>query len=313
MIKYSGNSHIGQRKVNEDSYFIDETLGLYIVADGVGGLNKGEVASKIACETIYASLKSGHSLVESVELAHAKIIKESSEKEEFKGMASTVVAVVFKGNSYDVAWVGDSRIYLWDGELKLITRDHSYVELLFENGHITEEELNTHPDKNVISQALGINREKVRVATNKGTLEKGQVLLMATDGLFGVVEEKNIINQIKDITNIEELTRSLVTTAVELHGKDNITLLTLRSEIDSVNKKAVIKANVVRKFDTKTGQIIKQHNDEKTHQVKVSRVKAAQPKLMKESKVNNNNGLLKSILSLVIIIIIIAMYFKIKS
>jgi len=176
MIHYFGKSHIGQRKINEDKFLGDKELGLYIVADGVGGLDKGEVASQLTCDLIHKSIKQGLSLVDAIEVTHQLILSELNSNKQKKGMASTVVAALFDGNSYEIAWVGDSRTYLWDGELKLITRDHSYLELLFVNGHITIDEFKDHPNKNIISQALGIERKAISVATNRGTLEKGQVL-----------------------------------------------------------------------------------------------------------------------------------------
>lgn len=256
MIQYFAKTNIGQRKVNEDSYFIDEGLGLYVVADGVGGLAKGEVASKLACQTIYKSIKEGQSLKDAVLAAHNKIIEDTNSNEELRGMASTVVVAQFDGNAYDLAWVGDSRAYLWDGGLKLITRDHSYIELLLETGHISYEQMKTHPDKNVISQALGIDRKKLRVATNKGTLEKNQILMLSTDGLYEIAQESQVIKQLTQMVNINSFTKKLVNYAVNSEGKDNITLLTIQSDEDSKLREKIIQPLVVREFDSETGDVI---------------------------------------------------------
>ena len=160
MLQSFAKTHIGQRQVNEDNYLIDKKFNLYIVADGVGGLDKGEVASSLACQEVLNSIKSGATLKDSVEYAHQKIINEIKHNKKSEGMATTIVAVLFNQNAYEIAWVGDSRVYIWDKGLKLITRDDSYVELLLENGHISLDELETHPDRNVISQALGIQRKE---------------------------------------------------------------------------------------------------------------------------------------------------------
>ncbi len=261
MIQHSAKTNIGQRKANEDNFFIDEKLGLYIVADGVGGLAKGEVASQLTCETIHASVKQGKTLSEAVMNAHHKIIEETKSNEQLKGMASTVIVAKFDGNAYELAWIGDSRAYLWDGGLKLISRDHSYIELLLETGHITYEQMRTHPDKNVISQALGIERKELKVATNSGTLEKDQILMLSTDGLYEIVQEIQVIKQITKMVNIKSLTTKLVNYAVNSDGRDNITLLTIQSDSDSENNQQVIQPIVIREFDSETGEVISNESE----------------------------------------------------
>jgi protein phosphatase len=288
-MNHYAESHIGQRENNEDSYLIDEELGLFIVADGVGGLDKGEIASQITCEEIQKQIKNGTSLVDSIQRAHKKILEELQVNPQKQGMASTVVAVLFKDNAYELAWVGDSRVYLWDGELKQITRDHSYVELLLENGHIKFEDMSTHPDKNIISQALGIEKDLLDVATNKGSLEKNQILLLATDGLYEIFKEKIMIQSLKNSSNIENFTKEAVKSAVSLDGKDNITLLTIQSNVNS-SQNSRIKAKVIRKFDTETGkakEVSKQLvvEEEATVQIEKLKIKAIVPKkLTTESK-----------------------------
>ena len=289
MIQSFAKSHIGQRKVNEDKFLVDEELGLYIVADGVGGLDKGEVASQLTCDLIYKSVKQGLSLVDAIEATHQLILLELKSNKQKKGMASTVVAALFNGNSYEIAWVGDSRAYLWDGELKLITRDHSYLELLFVNGHITIDEFKDHPSKNIISQALGIERKAISVATNHGTLEKGQKLLLATDGLYEVVKEKNMIQQLIQVENTTELTTSLVDLAVQAEGKDNITLLTIQSQINTVNLNNIRPAKVVRIFDAQTGDATECENKNIKAEKKqpVSHIKVATPRVLNTEEAVN--------------------------
>ncbi len=290
-MNYFAESHIGQRENNEDSFLIDEELGLFIVADGVGGLDRGEVASQITCQEIQKHIRTGTTLVDSIQKAHQKILAELQINPQKEGMASTVVAVVFNGNAYEVAWVGDSRVYLWDGELKQITRDHSYVELLLENGHIQFEDMSTHPDKNIISQAIGVDKDILDVATNKGSLEKDQILLLATDGLYEIFKEKIMIQSLKNSSNIEKFTKEAVKSAVSLDGKDNITLLTIQSNVNS-SQNSRIKAKVIRKFDTETGKAIEisKHlavEEEATVQIEKLKIKAIVPqKLTIEKKVS---------------------------
>lgn len=253
MLHSFAESHIGQRKINEDSFLIDEGLGLYIVADGVGGMSKGEIASTLACETTSDCIKSGMGLEEAIRTAHKKIVSQIQSDDKKQGMASTIVAALFKDNSYEIAWVGDSRAYVWDDNLKLLTRDDSYVELLLENGHIGIEDLETHPDRNVISQALGIVRKDIRINYNSGTLENDQILLLCSDGLYSIADEKSIIASLKKNHNIQQLTQSLIEQAVENDGKDNITLLSIISHENSASINDIVKPKVYRKFDLDTG------------------------------------------------------------
>ena len=252
MLQSNAQTNIGQRKVNEDSFLINEELGLYVVADGVGGMAKGEIASQMACETVLQSIQDGMPLEESIYLAHRNIINEIKSDKNKQGMATTLVAVLFHENSYEAAWVGDSRLYLWDGELKLLTKDDSYVELLLENGHIGIEELETHPDRNVISQALGIERKNISIHTNKGTLEKDQILLLCSDGLYGVANELNITESLQGNDDIATVIPELVDLAVKKQGKDNITLIGLKSTANSNHN---VEPKVYREFDAHTGRI----------------------------------------------------------
>jgi protein phosphatase len=240
--------------VNEDSYLIDKDLGLYIIADGVGGLEKGEIASHMACECILGGIKSGLTLQDSIYLAHRTIIGEIKSDKSRQGMATTVAAILFNNDSYEIVWIGDSRVYLWDKTLKLITKDDSYVELLLENGHITVDELASHPERNVISQALGIEHKNITINANSGTLKKGQVLLLCTDGLYTVSTEEHIIHSLNNSSNIEQITNELVDIAIDNQGKDNISLITINSNNGDVSEGQYPK--IYREFDSQTGQIL---------------------------------------------------------
>ncbi len=287
MLHSFAESHIGQRKVNEDNFLIDEDLDLYIVADGVGGMSKGEVASNLACEITANSIKSGKGLKEAVQSAHQQIVEQIKSDSEKQGMASTIVAVLFKGNSYEIAWVGDSRVYTWDDELKLITRDDSYVEILFENGHIGVEDLETHPDRNVISQALGIVRKDIKINYNTGTLENNQVLLLCSDGLYSVADEKDIIDGLKSNQNIQQMTQSLVKKAVKKDGKDNISLLSIISDDDSDNVNKVVKPKVFREFDSTTGKAKDYNNKKAVESKKHDVITYMDPELVDQTKLED--------------------------
>jgi protein phosphatase len=308
MIKGFATTHIGQRKLNEDSFYLNEKQGLFVVADGVGGMSKGEVASNLACQTIETEIQSGKTLNQAILTAHQIILDKISESNEHKGMATTIVVVKFVGNYYEIAWVGDSRVYLWDGQLKLLTRDHSYVEMLLYNGHIKIEDLETHPDKNVISQALGITRKKLSVSNNSGTLEKDQMLLICSDGLYGALDEIELINGIKNNSNIETLTESLVKKAADNGGKDNITLITVKSNNDSCDENKVVLAKVIRTFNNSDGKVV---NTDISHSQQVKIItKSVMPKeiiVEDNTHVNKQDNSLKNLIYLLSLIVLILM------
>ena len=255
MLTSFAKTHIGQRKTNEDCILVDKKLGLYIVADGVGGLEKGDVASKLACQKIKKCIKKGKKLDYSVYEAHGALVDQIESNNSKQGMATTIAAVLFTGNKYQISWVGDSRVYLWDGILKLLTRDDSFVERLYENDLISLEDMETHPDRNVISQALGMTRKEITVNSNSGTLERNQVLLICSDGLYSIANEANIISELSLQEGMTHLTEKLVNIAVGNDGKDNISLISIKSDENTNQYDGPIKPNVVREFEAKTGKV----------------------------------------------------------
>ena len=128
----SGATHVGQRNHNEDAYLLDAEHGLAVVADGVGGHQAGEVASAITCEVIQRENAAGQSIEDGIRAANREVMAAVAQGRGKAGMASTVVVARFSDSDYELAWVGDSRAYLWDGQLRLLTRDHSYVQALLE-------------------------------------------------------------------------------------------------------------------------------------------------------------------------------------
>lgn len=257
MLTSFAKTHIGQRTTNEDSILVDKKLGLYIVADGVGGLENGDVASKFACQKVMECTIEGRKLDYSVYAAHGTLVDQIESNNSKQGMATTIAAVLFTGNKYQISWVGDTRVYLWDGILKLLTRDDSYVEMLLEKGLIGVEDLDTHPDRNIISQALGLRSMEITIHSNSGTLEKDQVLLICSDGLYSIADEVDIINELNLKEGITNLTEKLVNIAVECNGMDNISLISIRSDEDTNQQDESSKPHVVREFGTKIGKVKK--------------------------------------------------------
>jgi len=231
MTQFAAGTHPGlKRDHNEDCYEADAALGLWLVADGVGGHSNGEVASAIVGNTIKADLAVGKSLVEAIQHAHSAVLEEIRARDGKSNMGSTVVALTLSEGHYDIAWVGDSRAYLFDGELTQLTRDHSPVGDMLASGAITAEQAANHPKRHVLSQSLGIS-ESVSVAPDSvsGRLKAGQQILLCTDGLTDELSDRAIADQLLGHTNPKSQVDALVNAALSRGGNDNITALIIGS------------------------------------------------------------------------------------
>ncbi|AJD32282.1 MULTISPECIES: Stp1/IreP family PP2C-type Ser/Thr phosphatase [Clostridium] len=237
-------SDIGNvREINEDfvDYYEGDRFKIYIVADGMGGHNAGEVASKLAVEeTIdyvkyYEDLKDMKTLlIDAIEYANTKIYNYAKEKEKFKGMGTTITCCILDNNgNMIVANVGDSSCYiLAKGGVKKITKDHSYVQQLLDEGTITKEEANTHPNKNVITRALGTNLS-VQVDTFNIKLNEVCKVLLCTDGLTNYANEQEMCDiLLRNEKNNEETCKQLVELSKLKGGKDNISVILFEGECE---------------------------------------------------------------------------------
>jgi protein phosphatase len=215
------------RKLNEDAFLANPGQGVWLVADGMGGHQNGDVASAIARDTVAESMASGDDLTSAIQLAHRKILDEALARENSSGMGSTIVAVAVDGNDYEVAWVGDSRAYLWDGNLMQITKDHSYVRDLVESGAITPEEAKTHPSRHLLIRCLGAEDDgkPLEVETRRGRFSRGQELLLCSDGLTGELADDDISAILAETTPVQDRVDKLVRAAVDHGGQDNVTVL----------------------------------------------------------------------------------------
>ncbi len=234
-------SDIGNvRKINEDyvGHFINREIGFYIVADGMGGHNAGEVASKLAVESIIDNIKSlkdyeniEEILIESILKANEKVYKLAKENSKLKGMGTTVTACLVKNQNMVVANVGDSSCYkLKKNGVFKITKDHSYVQQLIDKGTITKEEANTHPNKNVITRALG-TFDSVKVDTFSVNLNDVYKVLLCTDGLTNYVNENEMYDIIMNNKTDNKLAcNQLVDLSNLKGGKDNISVILFEGE-----------------------------------------------------------------------------------
>ncbi|GAB3346484.1 MULTISPECIES: PP2C family protein-serine/threonine phosphatase [Marilutibacter] len=233
MIEFGHLTHAGlRRELNEDTYYGDGEMGLWLVADGMGGHEYGEIASALARETIVREVRDGTPLTQAIRIADEEIIRSSRRRHDALPMGTTVVAARVTGNRFEVAWVGDSRVYLWrDGHLAQLSQDHSYVQELIANGAITHEQARSHPHRNVVTQALGVTDPRnLNVETMTGELRPGMQLLLCSDGLTEEVEDTAIGRVLaQHDCSAQECVDTLVAAALDGGGSDNITVVLVRN------------------------------------------------------------------------------------
>ncbi len=214
------------REQNEDSLGSIPELGLWVVADGMGGAASGEVASQIVTETVCAEVRNGSALPAAIVQANNEILEAVRSGRGGAGMASTVVALRLRGNDYEIAWVGDSRAYLWTGKkLVQLTRDHSMIQQLIDNGTFTPEQARLYPHLNMLQKAVGERpMSSADVDVVKGTLVPGQDILLCSDGLYGEVLEAEMASILADAQNEDDAVSRLLDSALVAGGADNITI-----------------------------------------------------------------------------------------
>ncbi|MDU1831728.1 MAG: Stp1/IreP family PP2C-type Ser/Thr phosphatase [Finegoldia sp.] len=233
-MKYASNTDIGLvRKLNEDYHmnYITDDFSLLVVCDGMGGHKAGEVASKKAVETVINYVKENENekdykkmLIKAITLANEEVYKDSENNTEHRNMGTTIVACLIHGENAIVANVGDSRLYLYrNEELEQITVDHSLVNDLLSSGTITEEEAIDFSQKNVITRSLGI-QDTVDVDIFDIKLIKDDLILMCTDGLTSQLEKEEIIEIIKEESNLDDIIKKLINEANDFEGIDNVTI-----------------------------------------------------------------------------------------
>lgn len=217
------------RDHNEDCYFGDPELGLFLVADGMGGMDAGEVASAIARDEISKQVRAGADLTDAIAASHHTIKESAQNGIGAYGMGTTIVAVRSREADYEVAWVGDSRAYLWDNslqQLRRLTRDHSFVEMLLASGSITPDQAHKHPKKNLITQCLGQpNVDEVQVSKITGSLKKEQLILLCSDGLNDELTDEEIANGLASEKNMQAQASKLLHSVLSGDARDNVTIL----------------------------------------------------------------------------------------
>jgi protein phosphatase len=221
-----------QRRDNEDSKFARSPV--FVVADGMGGAQAGEVASRIAVEAFEEALPDGGSPEEQLSArareANKRIYSISREQQERAGMGTTLTAAHLGEHDLAIAHVGDSRAYLFrGGQLQRLTQDHSLVDELVRQGKLTAEQAAEHPQRSIITRALG-PEEEVEVDTFTYPLRPGDVVLLCSDGLTSMVSEEDMTSTLASSTTLEQAGQTLIREANEAGGRDNITVVLFRVE-----------------------------------------------------------------------------------
>jgi len=249
-IKAFGLTHVGrQRQHNEDSYLVADEAKLFLVADGMGGHAAGEIASRIAVDSISEFIlhtkeddgtwphaydehykRSTNRLMAAVRLANTRVLEAMRKDARLRGMGTTVVACLAEGDILSVAHVGDSRAYMIrDNHLQRITNDHSWVFEQVQAGMLTEAEAEKHPLRNVITRALG-GALQVNPDASEIEVKEGDVFLLCSDGLTGMVPEDEILKVVTQSNgDLEKACQKLIDEANERGGLDNVTAILVKA------------------------------------------------------------------------------------
>jgi protein phosphatase len=246
-----GATDVGmKRRLNEDVFLVDEDLGLYLVADGMGGHAAGEVASRLAADEIIRTFSdrvslgdetwpehwnmarsaAANLLVDAIMAGHERVTRAVSRDSNLKGMGTTVVAAVHPSASRTliICHVGDSRAYrLRNGEFSALTDDHSWVHEQIAAGFLTEEAARSHPLKNVVTQALGGSTEP-RVDILETEVEEGDLYLLCSDGLNSMLTDDEIASRLDERGSLEDIATQLIAAANDRGGNDNVSVVLLR-------------------------------------------------------------------------------------
>lgn len=244
MLKMAFLSDIGRvRTVNEDRALVQDQpdgWALAIVADGMGGHQAGDIASAMAIEWIPQGLhpmdadlngeQRGQRLRSAIEKANEKIFEYASERENYHGMGTTVVAVLASSESAVIAHIGDSRAYrIRGGHIEQLTEDHSLVNELVKSGQISREEAEHHPRRNVLTRALG-TEPTIEVDVQEISWQSGDMLLLCSDGLSGLVDQQRILHTVLGEGDLEDKVRGLINEALAAGGDDNVTVVLMAND-----------------------------------------------------------------------------------
>ena len=245
MLRSYAITDIGQRRqLNQDFIYLSETpIGnlpnVFIVADGMGGHNAGDYASRYAVETVVNEIGTSFEknpvriLGKAIEKANTLIRERAQENAAYNGMGTTMVIATCIGRYLEVANVGDSRLYVINDKIEQITQDHSLVEEMVRMGGIDRESARNHPDKNIITRAIGA-RDYIEADYFNMELRTGDIVLLCSDGLTNMMEDKTIHQILTGDGSLKDRAEKLVETANLNGGKDNISVIVIEPLADEV-------------------------------------------------------------------------------
>ena len=234
-----------KREINQDYVFAtDETIGnlpnLLVVADGMGGHRAGDFASRFTVEVLAEEVQNSKEthpeqiLGNAIQTANERLMEEAAKDSRLEGMGTTLVAATILDHVLYFANVGDSRLYLINKEIRQLSKDHSMVEEMVRLGGLTEEEAKHHPDKNIITRAMGV-KDKVEPDFFEYRLKGGDTILMCSDGLTNMVDDDEIFQIVKSARDIVEAVETLIQRANENGGSDNICIVLAQPYADEVS------------------------------------------------------------------------------
>lgn len=234
-----------RREVNQDFVLVsDKPVGnlpnLLIVADGMGGHKAGDFASRFVAETLFEEVRRSHEdgpeaiLRKAIKSANHKLIEKAKQDVHLEGMGTTLVAATVIEHTLYFANIGDSRLYLLNDGIRQLSKDHSFVQEMVRLGGIDAEEAKHHPDKNIITRAIGA-KEHVEIDFFEFRIQKGDTILMCTDGLSNMVEDEEMLCIVKSSRDIVEAAERLIERANENGGSDNIGVVLAVPFADEVN------------------------------------------------------------------------------
>ncbi len=246
MLKTYSMTDIGRKRtINQDCVFscehpIGNLENLFVVADGMGGHKAGDYASAYTVKAIEREVEASEYtlpvkiLTEAISAANREIYKKANSEEDYAGMGTTTVAATISDNVLIVANVGDSRLYLINREITQVTKDHSLVAEMVRIGTLDESEARIHPDKNIITRAIGAS-PSVEIDFFEVELVAGDIILMCSDGLTNMVEDDEILHIVRTGRDVAQIADDLVKMANHKGGADNIGVVVIDPQIDEVN------------------------------------------------------------------------------
>jgi serine/threonine protein phosphatase PrpC len=241
------------RKINEDSCAVEDDLQVYVVADGMGGHSAGEVASRLAVEALVGFMRRSHDdadvswpyginrelsfegnrLLTAINLANRRIFRAAESHDDYTGMGTTVVCALITGTRLIVGHVGDSRLYLLNGtSLKQLTQDDTWAAAVLPRQDGGATRLTRHPMRHVLTNVLGA-RERIDAHVSEHELRGGETLLLCSDGLYETLGDDRLLSMMRSGANPRQLAQQLVTAALDVGTRDNVTALVVRYEATS--------------------------------------------------------------------------------